>query len=415
MRRLRLITILTIVLHGHVLLSQHIQWDEKKFIKENTISFDKTIENISTADFKKLSFSNDIKVFGLGEANHGTREFQILKLKLAEYLIQEKGLNTIMLEFPYSQGLLIDDYVKGKNRDGLKILTNQKNSEYKNTDFIDFIDAIKKLNETKDEIDQIGFLGGDIFGKPTAIKLLKEYFSKVDPSEQMIFTKYQELEEKTYLSVFEQDKKLFVKLSKKVSKILKRNREEYIQKSSETDYNKATRIAESLRLKWKGNERAISFANNVLRTLSESPKNKVLVIAHNRHIGMLNKEVGKLLKDKLNDKYLSIGTDYEEGTFSLWNLKDANKRFVDSLYTPKFEIGFANKFSDLAGDFHYISLIETRKAKSDWANKENYIASIGMGFNKDLTPIDFRQKAILTRYFDAIFIFKKIHPIKRFE
>ena len=202
MRRLRLITILTIVLHGHILLSQDIQWDEKKFIKENTISFDKSIENISTADFKKLSFSNDIKVFGLGEANHGTREFQILKLKLAEYLIQEKGLNTIMLEFPYSQGLLIDDYVKGKNRDGLKILTNQKNSEYKNTDFIDFIDAIKKLNETKDEIDQIGFLGGDIFGKPTAIKLLKEYFSKVDPSEQMIFTKYQELEEKTYSSLF---------------------------------------------------------------------------------------------------------------------------------------------------------------------------------------------------------------------
>ena len=415
MRRLQLITILTIILPGHFLIAQDILRDEIEFIQKNTVSFDKTIDNISITDFGKLNFSDDIKVFGIGEANHGTREFQVLKLKLAEYLIQEKGLNTIMLEFPYSQGLLIDDYVKGKNKDGLKILTNQKNSEYKNTDFIDFIDSIKKLNETRDEIDKINFLGGDIFGKPTAIKLLKEYFNKVDPSQQMIFTKYQELEAKTYLSVFEQDKKLFVKLSKKASKILKRNRQEYIQKSSETDYNKATRLAESLRLKWKGNERAISFANNVMRTLSENPKNKVLVIAHNRHIGMLSKEVGKLLKDKLNDKYLSIGTDYEEGTFSLWNLKDANNRFVDSLYTPKFEIGFANKFSGLTGDFHYISLIETRKTKSDWATKENYIASIGMGFNKDLFPTDFRQKAILTKYFDAIFIFKKIHPIKRFE
>ncbi len=158
MRILQFITVLTIILQGHVLMAQDILRDEIEFIQNNTISFDKSIENISITDFKKLNFSDDIKVFGIGEANHGTREFQILKLKLAEYLIQEKGLNTIMLEFPYSQGLLIDDYVKGKNKDGLKILTDQKNSEYKNTDFIDFIDSIKKLNEARDEKDKINFL-----------------------------------------------------------------------------------------------------------------------------------------------------------------------------------------------------------------------------------------------------------------
>lgn len=131
MRILQFILACTLILAGDTLFAQDISWNEREFILENTISFNKAIENISVEDFKKLNYSDKIKVFGLGEANHGTKEFQVLKLKLAEYLIQEKGLNTIILEFPYSMGLLIDDYVKGKNENGLKILTDQKDSEYK--------------------------------------------------------------------------------------------------------------------------------------------------------------------------------------------------------------------------------------------------------------------------------------------
>jgi erythromycin esterase len=415
MRISRALILLSFILLWKDLNAQDVFKEEIESIRANTISFDKKIEEISISDFKRLNFSNDIKVFGLGEANHGTREFQVLKLKLAEYLIQEKGLNAIMIEFPYSQGLLIDGYVKGNNSDGLTILTNQKNSEYKNTDFINLIESIKRLNESRSQNDKISFLGGDIFGKPTAIRLLKDYFNKVDSSQLMIFTPYKDQEAKIYLSAFEQDKKEFTALSKKTSRILKKHRIEYIQKTSVGDYNQAVRLAESLGLKWKGNVRAKSFAHNVMRTLSESPNNKVLVISHNLHIGMLNKDVGRFLRKKLNDKYLSIGTDFEEGTFSLWNLKDANNRFVDTLYTPKFKNGFADKFSDIEGAFYYISLTQLRKVYPAIATTDNYIASIGMGFNKDLVAADFRKKVNLTKDFDSMFIFKIIHPIKRWE
>lgn len=413
--RIKPIILLILILLGQGLAAQELLDEEREFIKQNTIVFEQDIESTSVSDFNTLNFNDSIVVFGLGEANHGTLEFQILKLKLAEYLIHEKGLNTIMIEFPFSQGLLLDDYVKGQNQDGLKILTNQKNSEYKNTEFINFIDAIKKLNEERGEENKISFLGGDIFGKPTAIKLLKEYFSIVDTTQLEIFANYQELEIKTYLGASAQDKKVFTKLSKKVSKVLSKNRVEYIRESSLTEYNRAIRLSKSLGIKWKGNQRAVSFANNVLQTLSENSKNKILVIGHNRHIGMLNNDVGALLKRKLGDQYLSIGTDYEEGTFSLWNLKDPNNRFVDTLYTPTLDIGFAHKFSTLPGNFSYISFESVEKYNSSWTTKENYIASIGMGFNSDLTPTDFRPKVIATKYFDGLFIFKRIHPSNRFE
>lgn len=398
-----------------VSFGQTISDEENELIHALTVSFDKTIDSLSIEDFKNILFDTNIRVFGLGEANHGTREFQVLKWKLAEYLIHDYGLNTIMIEFPYSHGLLLSDYVKGENIDGIKILTDQKNSEYANEDFIDFINAVKKLNEDRSQEQKIDLLGGDIFGKPTAIRMLKNYFKSVDSSQLPIFYPYQETEKNIYLSAFQQDDKKFNKLSKKINEALKKNREVYINKSSLLDYNKALHLSEALGIKWKGNERAKVFARNVMKTLSENRKNKILIIAHNGHIGKLNKEVGFLLKAKLGNQYLSIGTDYEEGEFSLWNLKNPSKRFIDTLYTPKIESGFANKFSMRPGKIHYVSLISTEKISPIWTKQENYIVSIGMGFNKELSPIEFRRKVILTDYFDGIFILKAISPIRRIE
>lgn len=414
-KALHLFSTLVVTLFGQVLMAQGVPDGEINFVKQNTISFDNNVSDISIGDFKKINFNDEIKVFGLGEANHGTKEFQILKLKLAQYLIQEKGLNTIIIEFPYPQGLLLDQYVKGENSDGIKILTDQKNSEYKNTDFIYFINSIRELNLTRNESNKISFIGGDIFGKPTAIKLLKGYFDKVDPSKLEIFTSYLELASNTYLSVLKQDEKTFDVLSKKVNKLLKVSKADYILKSSSFEYRQAVRLAESLKLKWKGNQRANSFARNVLTALNENPKNKVLLLAHNGHVGLLNNEVGNLLKSNLHDKYIAIGTDYEEGSFSLWNMKDPNKKFIDTLYTPIFQTGFANKFSNLPGEFYFIELPKAENDLPGWTTTPQYIASIGMGFNRDFTPAEFRRKVIITQYLDAIFVFKKIHPVIRFE
>ncbi|MBK7650080.1 MAG: hypothetical protein IPJ20_04030 [Flammeovirgaceae bacterium] len=91
MRISRALILLSFILLWKDLNAQDVFKEEIESIRANTISFDKKIEEISISDFKRLNFSNDIKVFGLGEANHGTREFQVLKLKLAEYLIQEKA------------------------------------------------------------------------------------------------------------------------------------------------------------------------------------------------------------------------------------------------------------------------------------------------------------------------------------
>lgn len=408
MRVFYLISIITVAI-GQSLMAQYTNEGVLEYINRNTISFDLPIEQTSDRDFQKLNFDDNIRVFGLGEANHGTKEFQLLKLKLAMYLIEENGLNTIILEFPYAQGLLLDRYVKGEDENGLKILTGQENSVYDNADFIELINSIKEMNENRSE--KISFLGGDIFGKPTAIKLLRYYFHRVDSSQEVIFTEYQQFEDNTYLGAFQQDKKEFATLSKKLGKILKRNRVDYIKKSSEAEFRKASRLAESLGIKWKRNARAISFFDNVMRTLSENPTNKILVLAHNTHIGMLYNEIGSLLKNKLGDQYFSIGTDYEEGAFTTWNLKDSNHKFMDTLYTPKFENGFANKFSQLKGEFHYIPLNGAKDINADWVENKMYIVRIGRGFNTDLSPVEFREKVYLTKYFDALFVFRQIHPI----
>lgn len=406
--------IILLAFNVQFVLGQGMSVDENMSIYSATIPFSKVIDSTSSTDFKRLHFDRAIKVFGLGEANHGTKEFQLLKWKLAEYLIRDGGINTVMIEFPYAHGLLLNDYVHGKNDDGLKILTDQENSEYKNVDFVGFINWIKSMNEGRNEEEKIAFLGGDIFGKPTAIRLLREYFTRVDSSKCNMFHRYRAIEQNTYFSAFKQDTRDFVKLSKTIRRTLIRNKSEYVNRSSLNDFDGALKLSEALRLQWKKNSRAEAFAKNVESVLLRNANAKILIIAHNRHVGKLRDDVGALLARRLGNKYFAIGTDYIEGSFSLFNLKDRNRQRVDTLYTPRLDSGFANAFLNLPGKFYYINLAALKKTEL-WQKREDYIASMGFGFAEDLLPIEFREKAILSEYFDGVFVFKKIHPIQRIK
>lgn len=67
--------------------------------------------------FKELAklhntFQN-VKVFGFGEATHGTKEFQELKDKFFRYLVVNCNVKTFAIEANYGDCLSIDSYIKG--------------------------------------------------------------------------------------------------------------------------------------------------------------------------------------------------------------------------------------------------------------------------------------------------------------
>ena len=57
----------------------------------------------------------DVKVIGFGEATHGNKEFQELKLDVLKTLVRDNGVSAICFEMDYAEGLLVNEYISGKS------------------------------------------------------------------------------------------------------------------------------------------------------------------------------------------------------------------------------------------------------------------------------------------------------------
>lgn len=60
---------------------------------------------------------NGVRVVGLGEATHGSREFFLIRHRLLEFLVEELGFTTLAVEAGASASRAVDDYVQGGSGD----------------------------------------------------------------------------------------------------------------------------------------------------------------------------------------------------------------------------------------------------------------------------------------------------------
>lgn len=98
-----------------------------------------------------IKIDDQVEIIGLGEATHGNKEFQELKLTLLKKLVKDANVRAFALECDFSEGMEIDSYVKsGKfQKNPSKIFsfpiyhTNQMN------DLINWIKNITKITTKK--------------------------------------------------------------------------------------------------------------------------------------------------------------------------------------------------------------------------------------------------------------------------
>lgn len=74
-------------------------------IKTSTMSQDNLDLNLLNKYIK------DKELVGLGEATHGTKEFQNMRTRIISYLVENLGFRTIVLEESYSHCLRINSYI----------------------------------------------------------------------------------------------------------------------------------------------------------------------------------------------------------------------------------------------------------------------------------------------------------------
>lgn len=149
------------------------------WIQKNAIPIKYVEAGNSFEDLQPLKgVLKEVKVVGLGEATHGTREFFQFKHRMLEFLVKEMNFNGFALEASYSACQPINDYVLYGKGDLATVLTGQGYSPWDNEDFSEMIDWIRTYNQGVAPEKKVIFYGLDVPYHDLARKKVLAYLQK---------------------------------------------------------------------------------------------------------------------------------------------------------------------------------------------------------------------------------------------
>ncbi len=121
----------------------------------------------SLRDLQPLGWMiGEAPVVGMGEATHGTHEFFTLKHRVFEYLVEEKGFTTFMLELNWGTGLQLNDYVLYGKGDPREIMRQEFLRNYRlfaNKEYLQLIEWMREYNKKYPHRRQLQFMGDDVY------------------------------------------------------------------------------------------------------------------------------------------------------------------------------------------------------------------------------------------------------------
>lgn len=324
----KIVTFLLIIFCNFYVFSQNN--DIVKAINENAFILTDSNPNIDIDKDAKLdSIFEKVRIFGFGEATHGTKEFFNLKFKFFKYLVINQEVHNFAIEASYANCIAINSYIKGQESDPKELLKNIGFWTWNTQEVLELIEWMKKYNVDKTQSKQINFYGIDIMDCSNSAKIITEHLTQnsyKNKSQYLdILSNYTLKNNSKHLNKNTLNSHLIIMTElKEIIKSSKvENKELYIGlQNSIIQYI-------NLRIDFRQEIRDKEMSENINHILvSNGSDSKIFIWAHNFHIKKNNitytndLAMGHFLKEKYGDKYYSLGFDFAIGTFNAYSIKN---------------------------------------------------------------------------------------------
>lgn len=360
----------------------------------------------------------DVRVVGLGESTHGTREFFQFKHRMIEFLVKEMDFTVFAIEASYPACLNINAYVLHGTGDRATALASQGFWTWDTEEVSEMIEWMRIYNQTVPEDKKVRFFGFDIQQSKQAINVVLDYLRVVAPTKvaqadnifqplRLIWKKYKRVKPP-------QPKAQLLDELQNLIGFLILNKGSFVQKTSQEEFENAlqhTRIlAQFMDQLNKGSfniasweKRDAYMADNIQYILNrEKPGTKMIIWAHNGHLAAdyldTRHTMGTHLRSTFGDAYYALGFSFNQGSFqareALENGTGPLKAFTVGA-APKESIEY--QFAQAGIDNFIIDFRHSPKnpATQNWLKRSNKMRSIGALFSqrseKWLMPINLKK------------------------
>ena len=379
----------------------------------------KTVDGISNYAMKVTDelVSEDAKIIGLGEAAHGNKEFQELKLDVFKTLIRDNGVSAICFEMGYGEGVLINDYINGNSAMTIEeLFSHIAFPIYHTEEMKDLIEWMREYNENSHN-GYLEFYGFDIQNPEVDIYVISEYIKKNNivpaaaPIDAYLANEFNFKDERMG-EVFDLLNTYKEELSKAaydedagIDRIRKCIDNVFLAKELA-----AIPSGDSIAY---GTYRDRTMAGNI-EEISHYAGCPIMITGHNGHIGYAGsyvKTMGSYLKEYMGGEYFAIGTDYFKTTANIGS-KNGRKNHTsysgDLLAYQAKDLGtYYLRFADLIDDENLNSIITGKMPTGSLGES--------FGFLNNLLAATVRVYAPVTDLYDAMIFVYEATPFTQLE
>jgi erythromycin esterase len=363
--------------------------------------------------FEQFSFLNnsikESRIVGLGEATHGSHEFQKGNTEIMKYLITHMNFKVIVFESAFGGTDLLNKYIRGEDVSLKQAVYNIGFFHLMNNDVLDFANWLRDYNTGKKEDEQIQVYGCDSQSGREVIEDLVKFLEDHQALTDELKTRLNDLKDKFP----ESPKKELNQTAKLLENSFKAlDAGEEIKQRLQIVIQ-AVDIASASKI-FSSPKRDKYMAQNCDWIFKANHQKKMVIYAHNRHIAKATDEtmlkwMGQHIKN-LYPEYFVIGTGFNQGTVGLkgteyipTTYKDAINGSYDFLFKqckyPSFYLDL-----DLLNEPELKSFISTKNFSRDIGGREYPDIEANMKRNY--------RKHTLSKSYDALLFFKESTPKK---
>ena len=398
------------------------------------------------AEMKPLSaeyIPENISILSIGEAAHGCKEMQELKLSVFKEMVEKRGFTAFALEADYGECAEINRYVQGGEGSAEEMVQKFAFPIYHTKEMAELISWMREWNASAPEDKKVRFYGFDMQDPEGSYAFLKEYSLSHKLTSEEEFSKNLDCIKDENFSLNEKNAGEVItfldSLKEKVEKSPEEAEKEKRNAANEQEatdkqafkenqdflmeLNTVRQAAET----WLSKEnssvlRDRDMEENVEKILEIEQKigsGKLVISAHDGHIQKENpiyNSMGVLLTKDFGEAYYAIGTDVWKVTDNIKVLGEA-KRTVQSFVSVD-PLAAQARFAKGKQYALYFSSITDEKSKVyQLIHTPMEMLQLGEGYSFLLRflPNSYRVKGAPVQRYDSMIYLYEGNPIELLE